>query len=382
MVRDLLASWTLSPSHIVLDPMNGSGTTTVVAQSVGVSSVGADLSPVMVSLARAKSLSVHRKIKKVGLAVLRNRIAKALDRHQSDLFAAQITQTSRQWMPPLVYGSLRALFLNSGDDAIGSVLKAVAISAVRKLVPLQSGSNPTWIKPPDKHPTGVQFDKVVETCITIAEGFAIDLDVTFGGATGHPKMSVIQASAKHLPLLSQSIDAIVTSPPYLTRLDYVRATLPELLIACKEPEREIEHLRATMMGGIAVKHVRQEDTAFWSATANSVLRKILAHPSKASTGYYYKFFYQYFVDAQAIVREWCRLVKRRGRIAIVVQDTWYKDIHVPLPQIFQELFRSLKLETEHRKDICVTRHMSLLNPAAQGYAKGAVTESVIVFRKQ
>ena len=54
-VYDILSRW---PSHaLVLDPWNGSGTTTTVAAELGLECVGVDLNPAMVVVARAALIS-------------------------------------------------------------------------------------------------------------------------------------------------------------------------------------------------------------------------------------------------------------------------------------------------------------------------------------
>ena len=54
-------------------------------------------------------------------------------------------------------------------------------------------------------------------------------------------------SSAHLPLDTSSIDAVITSPPYCTRIDYVIATLPELAILGLRPD-ELKGLRDKMIG--------------------------------------------------------------------------------------------------------------------------------------
>jgi hypothetical protein len=50
---------------------------------------------------------------------------------------------------------------------------------------------------------------------------AIDVAVSTTGLTG--KHQVIQADSIYIPLLSESVDLVVTSPPYLGMIDYARA---------------------------------------------------------------------------------------------------------------------------------------------------------------
>ncbi len=52
----LLVSANLPATGLVLDPCNGSGTTTYTASRLGISSIGVDINPVMALVARARAL--------------------------------------------------------------------------------------------------------------------------------------------------------------------------------------------------------------------------------------------------------------------------------------------------------------------------------------
>ena len=54
--RNILANAGLKDDAVVLDPWNGSGTTTFAAAQLGFSAIGLDLNPVMVIVSRARTL--------------------------------------------------------------------------------------------------------------------------------------------------------------------------------------------------------------------------------------------------------------------------------------------------------------------------------------
>ena len=56
-VSDVLDLLKITPGQTVLDPWNGSGTTTQVAMQKGIQAYGYDINPVMVTVANAKALS-------------------------------------------------------------------------------------------------------------------------------------------------------------------------------------------------------------------------------------------------------------------------------------------------------------------------------------
>ena len=55
-VRDVLMYLNLNDDAVVLDPWNGSGTTTQVAEDIGYFAIGYDINPVIVIVAKARRL--------------------------------------------------------------------------------------------------------------------------------------------------------------------------------------------------------------------------------------------------------------------------------------------------------------------------------------
>lgn len=54
----------------------------------------------------------------------------------------------------------------------------------------------------------------------------------------HPTLKT--GTSTDLPVKSETIDLILSSPPYCTRIDYAIATLPELAILSVKGEKEID----------------------------------------------------------------------------------------------------------------------------------------------
>src|SRR5690625_7356069 len=57
---DLLDYFSLDFDSIILDPWNGSGTTTEISSGLGYDSVGFDLNPVMLIVARARNVTYQQ----------------------------------------------------------------------------------------------------------------------------------------------------------------------------------------------------------------------------------------------------------------------------------------------------------------------------------
>jgi hypothetical protein len=82
------------------------------------------------------------------------------------------------------------------------------------------------------------------------------------------------------------------------------------------------------------------------------------------------------------MREIGRVLRSDGKCVVVVQDSYYKNLHNNLPVILTEMALSNGLATEGRRDFPLSRTMAGINPGAKDYRDSfGATESVLVLRK-
>ena len=187
-------------------------------------------------------------------------------------------------------------------------------------------------------------------------------------------------TATRLPYADNVFNGAVTSPPYATRIDYVRGTLPELAVL-RADQPYVKRLRSAITGSLLVKESSpslQCDLA--SPYAINVLRAIRSHVSKGSRSYYFPWMSNYVYSLQAGLLEINRTVKPNCPICIVVQDSYYKEIPVGMQQIVIEMLSAVGRRIEDRYDY------SAPNPRAQsvrrsGAGRCALTnsETLLVF---
>jgi hypothetical protein len=120
----------------------------------------------------------------------------------------------------------------------------------------------------------------------------------------------------------------------------------------------------------------------WGDTCLDFLVQLKRHPSKASDGYYYKTHLDYF-DKMARSLEALAPALRPGAAAVlVVQDSFYKEIHNDLPTIIGEMGAAAGLTLARRVDFASARSMSGINPYTRIYKrKGGALEAVLCFQK-
>ena len=112
----------------------------------------------------------------------------------------------------------------------------------------------------------------------------------------------------------------------------------------------------------------------------SLVAEVSAHPSYAAQGYYLPFYQQYFESMYASLKEIDRVSRAGAPIVLVVQDSWFKDVHVPTPTILSEMARSLGWEVvgEHHFGV---RSRASIHPHRTMRTSSSATETVSVFSK-
>jgi DNA modification methylase len=400
-VAEALASLGLRTGDLVLDPMNGSGTTTLVAQRKGHLALGVELNPVMAILSRAKDAAFKGQEELVGLA---KNVADRARRRGSVI--SSIDDKITAWIPGKVIDQIQRIdfeiselagkpllalhqdysgIIDQGDLMAGGrpadFLKAALLITARNASTAGPSKNPTWIKPGEAE--DVNNIDVFPMFVDICTSMLADVSEAFEERPPEQRLLVLESDARDLPLTDNSVDAIVTSPPYLTRIDYAVGTTPELIALGYNSLEDLKKLRKEIMGSTCVTGGSYELKPVWGRTCLKTIGQISKHHSVSSEGYYRKMHVQYFRDAEALLRQFLRVLKPKAPCVLVVQDSWYKDILVPLGTIYKEMARKLgaKAVKTLRSEL-VGSHLGLINTRARRYQKGALYEHVILFRSE
>ncbi len=242
-------------------------------------------------------------------------------------------------------------------------------------------SNPTWIKKPKSHAEKVdiswakfkrQYVSYVKEMIDGISAVEHEWSQTISNIT--------IGSSTSLPIKSSSIDFVLTSPPYCTRIDYGVATLPELSILCVNGEGEVDAIRRKLMGTTTVPKSIEGKESGLPRKCVKFLDGVKSHDSKASKTYYYKNLVQYFFDLNLSMKEIDRVLKNNSKFICVVQDSYYKDLHCDLPKIVIEMAEMLRLKLLENIEFESKRNMANLKNK-QYRSKSVAFENVLIFEK-
>ncbi len=407
-VSSALEGMELSSADVVIDPWNGSGTTTAVATRLGLRSWGADINPAMAIVAKARLLGHGIFPSEQTLCESVLLIDKEIELEESDplllWFKCQTAQHLRR-----IERRISVLMDPShelGPPSIGSRVSALSPLAAffylalfritRDMMAPFKSSNPTWFKKPTdkrervaiaKSVIDARFRHNVRVMARSIENLSLTARVSEkpGGAESaqhsHESLvslaSIVVANSSSLPLADSSATAALSSPPYCTRIDYAVATTPELAILGLTKE-SVKGLRQTMIGTSTVLSGIPEIENSWGVTCVDFLRRVALHPSKASHSYYLRNHLQYFAGLAKSIREIDRVLAPRSTCILVVQDSTYKEVHNDLPKILCEMGDSSGWNLVKRKDFNSPRHMGRIRQKLNTLKRGAI-ESVLVF---
>jgi DNA modification methylase len=194
----------------------------------------------------------------------------------------------------------------------------------------------------------------------------------------------IVGDSRSLPVEHNSVDLVLTSPPYCTRIDYVINTSFELAaLGIGRDSAQFDSLRRASMGGPLVRKTnRALPPAEWPHRVRSLLAAIESHPSKASQSYYYKTYWNYFSDCAQALRELHRCLRPGATAVIVLQSSYYKDIYVDLPQLYCDMGTTIGFQAEQLGKVAVRRALAQINSRSMKHRSSTeYTEAIIALEK-
>jgi SAM-dependent methyltransferase len=242
----ILVSRLSDPGQVVLDPFCGSGTTLTEAQRLGRRAIGCDINPVSILISRAKTTQLGSGRVRESLLAL---VAAAAGADAGDRNLIPASVQTEKWYSPSIAAGLGAMHahIQATTDDEERVIKRLCFSSVLLKSCRETRhwgyvcDNTRPVAEPDRNLIEILDRSVGE----IVEAFE-DRDDAL------PPATVIETPAKLLDqyLEQESVDLVVTSPPYEGVVDYVksqRLTLEWL-------DLEVEQLRLREIGARSKRH--------------------------------------------------------------------------------------------------------------------------------
>lgn len=336
-------------NQIVLDPFGGVGTTPVTAYLRGHSVLSYEINPFPALVQRAK------------LDAISHRKKDALKRHMEAFTLHMMSNEPPRCQPPEGFSSripfyservlvqvLRAWsYIHSlSDPDVQNLFKvafgATMVSFSNYTYEPSLGSRPAAGKPliKDADVVGVLLAKLSEMYEDLCEIAFIELP--------GQRYEVRQGSFMHSQLPPESVDLVITSPPYLNNYHYLRNTRPQLywLGFAKNP-KDLRYLEEDNYGKFwqTVREPRyQAKLIFESPWLEELLAEVAAIQTEkgiyGGTGWA-NYACEYFNDTYRFLTKMRHALKPGSRALIVVGNSVIKGINIELDRVFTHVAQLL-----------------------------------------
>ncbi len=310
----------------VLDPMAGSGTTVVVARTLGHEAIGFDTDPLAVLLAGVWCNDVNapaafRAAERVHGAAKQEARYLPL-RHAYPVEADEETRAFvRYWFDETNRRQLAALAQAISDVGIKAIRDLLWCAFSRLIITKQAGAS-LALDVAHSRPHRVSDKNLIRPLEHFLRTVGAMLAAApFKALEGRrPHATVKMADARDLPLDPSSIDVVVSSPPYLNAIDYLRGHKFSL-VWMGHTVGELRRVRAGNIGTEVAAGVELE-----KPTITRALDRMgdLARLPPRQTGW----LARYVADMDKAIGEMARVLVSGGRAVLVVGDLTMRSVYV------------------------------------------------------
>jgi len=216
------------PGETVLDPMNGSGTTTLEAYLLKRRGIGCDIDPLAVKIARVKTTPLEADPGRLVPYIIKNANEYLLDREAIDneietRFDVKTRQFIDYWFYPGTARELMALILTIDGFDEGTPVRELLEVVLSGIIVTKSGGVSRARDLAHSRPH-LDPGKKPKNAIRALEQRLRKLAPAIAGLPDdRPRALVAQRDARDTGLADGSVHLIVTSPPYANAIDYMRA---------------------------------------------------------------------------------------------------------------------------------------------------------------
>ncbi len=348
-------------NKVILDPFAGSGTTAVESLATGNSNISNDLNPLTGFLIDLKTLQLD--------PMQREKHSSVLDEILNQLSHNQLEYNPNwdnvaYWYPQEFLAVIRRIWggiynLDSSFVAYLPIIKAAALYVSRrfsfdeddspklfrskykkiKMVEILDG----FRKQGDEllflelraramsYLQGVmEFNQIVPCKYTVSKKLA-KFDQAF--------VLKINGSVEKLPdvLPANSVDCVVTSPPYMYAQEYFRSTKLDMFWLNMIDDQGVRELTGSEIGQRMKPAVDSSEELSSSRSYLATLRKVRACAKNFKTKANLTRFEAYFGDMLSFIKVSKKLVRRRGHVAILIGEPKVFGEPIPARKIFSEL---------------------------------------------
>ena len=356
LVQAKIAARQLGAQHWLADPFLGSGTTSLVAKLTGLNSVGIEAHPFVFWVAQTKLNFDHDPV------LLKKNFEEVIARAKS----IPVPPLAGIW-PPLIYKcfsdenlkslyALRKAVLElDGVSVNAGLLKLALTSALRTIT--TAGAGWPYIAP-SKYAKRLTERDAFEEFRKQGNHFVSDIRQASWGGISHSEHRLVLGDAREFDqhCAPDSIDLIITSPPYLNNYDYADRTRLETYFwgiydSWGEITREVRDRLITaattqvrisqMNDAIRCPGILEAHPELHRELQNIIGQLATTRKTKPGRKTYDLMVAGYFEDMLKVLKGSYNVLKPGGQFILVLGDSAPYGIHVPTDEIIGKLAHAI-----------------------------------------
>ena len=335
---DILNTIKPDPKSVVLDPFCGSGTALVEAQARGHRAVGLDVNPLACLISRVKTKPLDELVSETMLSAIIEKAASFRCEPPDDCLSPfWFRKPARN----ILYRLFRAIHATTRNDGYRDFFVVTLTSIVRRC----SMADP-HIPPPvrmkeakidvagDRYASAYESTMALDSAAILAKYTAAarkNIQRVTSLADDAPKVNVLWRSALKTKLPSQSIDMVITSPPYCGAQKYIRTFKLELgLIGHSQDTISILDRRTLGTERISTRASVPQDVLLPKHQA------VVQDVSKMNT-HRGRMLARYFLGLSQFARELARILKPSGNAFVTFGTSTFCGIPIDFADFFKEI---------------------------------------------
>jgi len=332
-VEQKIRELNLPPESLILDPWCGSGTTLAAAQKFGYNSFGSDINPV--SLILTKSRFASSADVAAACTILQDAIRRVSNGKKTELSPDVLLWRLRVQLAKSTRG------LTWSIDKLSSLAPRYALILAGLFFIARYAARGTISRNPSWHWRNARPRLSVSqlrACWERLEQIFRELQYALlNTAPGQKRVKLALTNLECDSISASPIaDAVITSPPYLTRVDYGISTALEWRLLKGDPLADLTDWRSTFTGSVLTFRTRHSLYPLPRSVSDFLLA-VHRHKSKAAQTYYFYFFRNYFVGMQNSICNLSSACKIGATGLFVIQDSHFKDLSVPLTDFVSDM---------------------------------------------
>ena len=358
LIEAKIAEYGLDESSLIVEPFAGSGTTNISSKMFNIKSFGFDANPLMTFISKVKTTwNIDLINFKSAVFSVSNQFLTNISNFDNlniprDFLDRMPPKELNQWLSIGLQKEVVLLkhYINTvEDEAIRNLLLlAMARSALdASFVSFCPGTTFYPIKDKDEF-----WDLFTDKIVAIYHDLEKLQKLNANFKEAHIINDTCLNAGKYLE--KDSLDFLVTSPPYPNDLEYTRQTRLELyLLDFVKSMADVQKIKRKMVKGSTKLIYKDSDSATQIEQFKSVVEVsdlIYEQTKTKNWGFDYpRMVREYFGDMYLCLKEFLPLMKAGAHFLLVVGDQTIKGVYIPVCDILIEMAEKLGYSKGHKE---------------------------------